>query len=261
MQRPRCSTNPPNTLRSSCAEGPGRIHRDSGHECPPSCLGREGVPGRAAPPQESRTISSTGSSTGSSGTGSPAMRRSSSSTACSPVSVNGTRSEVSERDQELGERHVVAADHRHVRGHLPPGRGQRAQHADRHRVAVREDRGDPRLPLAAAAGSRPPPPPGVQSALDRRSSPGSIPAARSASSYPCSRLRDTWRRNVPVTVPIAVWPRPDQVLGGQPGRPRGGWSRPAGRRRPARDAGSPRGRSGAAGRRPRCPPRAAALRR
>ena len=54
------------------------------------------------------------------------------------------------------------------------------------------------------------PPCGVQSPSTTRSSPGSRPAARSASSYPCSLLRVTRRRNNPVTVPIRVCPRPSR---------------------------------------------------
>src|SRR5262249_24527026 len=82
------------------ADGPGGIYRDSGHTSSSSVgagpvVRFTGLPA-TAPPQASLTIAPTGSSTGSSGTGPPAMRRSSSSTACSPVSANGTRSEVSD---------------------------------------------------------------------------------------------------------------------------------------------------------------------
>jgi hypothetical protein len=51
--------------------------------------------GTSCAPQESRTISSTGSSGVFSGTGSPAMLRSSNSTAWRPVSASGTRTVVS----------------------------------------------------------------------------------------------------------------------------------------------------------------------
>src|SRR5580693_6898907 len=81
-------------LAVELAEGPGGVDGDAGH--PASSPERGGgAPGGWPLPQDSRTISSTGSRTGSSGTGSPAMLRSSSSTAFSPVSANGTRSEVS----------------------------------------------------------------------------------------------------------------------------------------------------------------------
>ena len=117
-------------------DGPGRINGDPGQW-------RSFVVGMFRPPQESRTISSTGSSGVRSGTGSPAMLRSSNSTACRAGFRQRDAHGAQRRRQELGERDVVAAHHRHVGRYPAPGLPQRGQHADGHHVAVHEDRGEP----------------------------------------------------------------------------------------------------------------------
>ena len=104
---------------------------------------RSFVVGIFRPPQESRTISSTGSSGVRSGTGSPAMLRSSNSTACRPVSASGMRTVLSggvrNSANGMSSQLTTATSGRHP----APGLPQRGQHADGHHVAVHEDRGEP----------------------------------------------------------------------------------------------------------------------
>ena len=206
MQRPRCSTKPPNTLRStepSCRAGSTTIRVTN----PPIqwvwCWRGHAGPGRRRSPARSARPGAAGP--GSSGGGSPAMLRSSSSTACSPVSANGTRSEDSE-----GVRYSAKGMSSQLTTATSAGTRRWAAASALStpiamvslctKMAVIAGPRSRSSRVAAAAV------PGVQSASTARSSPGSIPASRSASSYPCRRLRTTWRRNGPVTVPIEVWP-------------------------------------------------------
>ncbi len=135
----------------------------------------------AGPPHESRTISSTGSRTVDCGACSPAMLRSSSSTASWPVSANGTRSEDSD-----GMRYSANGMSSQLTTATSAGTRRPAEaSADSTPMAIvslctkiaviRGPRSSSSRVAAAAV-------PGVQSASTARSSSGSIPAARSASS-------------------------------------------------------------------------------
>ena len=149
----------------------------------------------------------------------------------------GPRSQVSEGIKDLGERRAAAADHRDVRGHPAARRGQRA----RTPIAM--------VPLctkiAAPPGARcsssrsRPPRPRRPVGLSARPPLARSRPSRSASSYPCSRLR----RPGGGTSPGRSRSRCGRARSGARGRPGGGavWSRPAGCRRPARGAGSTAG--------------------
>ena len=133
------------------------------------------------PPQESRTISSTGSSGVRSGTGSPAMLRSSNSTACRPVSASGIRTVLNG-----GVRNSANGMSSQLTTATSAGTWRPACHsADSTPMAITSLC----TKIAVSPGERSSssrvavaPPCGVQSPSATRSSLGSRPAPRSASS-------------------------------------------------------------------------------
>src|SRR6476469_9578825 len=155
-------------------DGPGRINGDPGQW-------RSFVVGMFRPPQESRTISSTGSSGVRSGTGSPAMLRRSNSTACRPVSASGMRTVLSG-----GVRNSANGMSSQLTTATSAGTLRPACHsADSTPMAITSLC----TKIAVSPGERSSssrvataPPCGVQSPSATRSSLGSSPASRSASS-------------------------------------------------------------------------------
>src|SRR5689334_9984740 len=142
---------------------------------------RSFVMGMFRPPQESRTISSTGSSGVRSGTGSPAMLRRSNSTACRPVSASGMRTVLSGGVRNLANGMSSQLTRATSAGTLRPA----CHSADSTPMAITSLC----TKIAVSPGERSSssrvataPPCGVQSPSATRSSLGSSPASRSASS-------------------------------------------------------------------------------
>ena len=179
--------NPPNTLRSSRPTGRAgsMAIRVTGPPWSLGLLSRDFCSAtaslRAARRRNSRTISSTGSSGVRSGTGSPAMLRSSNSTACRPVSASGTRTVVSG-----GVRNSANGMSSQLTTATSAGTRRPACHsADSTPIAITSLCTKIAVRLGERSSSsrvEVAPPCGVQSPSATRSSLGSRPAARSASS-------------------------------------------------------------------------------